>query len=646
MVRCGTRSWTLTVDTSDDRHGEGREMAAGQGPTAEIPDERARYEADLAGQTLCTRLADTAGRCAGLPAYSDRGADGVWQTMTWGQTRQRVLEVAAGYVALGVRPGDVVALMLPNRSEHVMADLGATHARAISTTVYATLAPDQVAFVAADCAASVAVLDGVEQLGRWQPVLDRLPALRKIIVLDGDACPAGEPYLSWNGFLALGRERLAADAAAIDRLWREAGPRDTLTVLYTSGTTGDPKGVVISHAMALYEAVVSGATAGLPEHNVGVSYLPFAHIADRVLSIYLPVCQASHIHFCPDPAQLTTVLREVRPNGFFGVPRVWEKIMAGIQAVLGMETDEARKAAVADAMEAGRSYVASREFGGTTSPEVAAAFERADAAVLSVMRGLLGLDRVAHAISAAAPLPIEVARFFSGLGVRILDVYGMTETTGAVTANTNDAFRLGTVGRPFPGVELELAEDGEILIRSATCTLGYLNRPQATADLLGRGGWLHTGDIGELDGDGFLKIVDRKKELIITAGGENISPSLIENHLKEHPLIGQALAFGDRRPYVVALLTLDGEVAPVWAAAHGIATTDLAALSEHPAVLAEIGQAVQDANARLARVQQVKRWRMLPAEWTAESEELTPTLKLKRRVVHGKYTDVIDTLYA
>jgi long-chain acyl-CoA synthetase len=633
------------VNTDKDQYGEVGEMTADLGQTADILTHRARLVAGIAGQTLCTRLADTAERYGDLPAYSDR-VDGSWQTLTWSRTRQRTLEVAAGFVALGVQPGEVVALMMPNRSEHVLADLGAVHAGAVPTTVYATLAPDQVAFVAANCGAAVAVLDGTDQLGRWQPVLDRLPALRKIIVLDAEACPAGEPYLTWDGFLALGRERLAADAAGIDRRWRDVTPGDTLTVLYTSGTTGNPKGVIISHAMALYEAAVSDATSGLPEHNVGISYLPFAHIADRVLSIYLPIGRASHIHFCPDPAQLTTVLREVRPNAFFGVPRVWEKIMAGIQAVLGMETDEAKKAAVAGAMEVGRAYVSSCEFGGTTSPDLAAAYEQADAAVLSVMRGLLGVERVVHALSAAAPLPVEVARFFAGLGLKILDVYGMTETTGAVTANSNDEFKLGTVGRPFPGVEVRLAEDGEILVRSPTCTSGYLNRPEATAELLDSGGWVHTGDIGELDGDGFLKIIDRKKELIITAGGENIAPSLIENHLKEHPLVGQALAYGDRRPYVVALITLDGEVAPVWAAAHGIDTTDLAALAEHPLVLEEVGKAIEDANARMARVQQVKKWRLLPAEWTAESEELTPTLKLKRRVVHGKYTDAIEALYA
>ncbi|WP_433251502.1 AMP-dependent synthetase/ligase [Actinomadura nitritigenes] len=611
-----------------------------------IQEQRDELDRAVEGQTVCTGLAATAAEHGDEPAYSDR-IDGQWRTLTWAETRTRALETAAGFAALGLEPGDVVALMMPNRSEHVLADLGAVHAGGVPTTVYATLAPDQIAYVAGHCEAKYAVLDGADQLARWQPVLDRLPHLRKIIVVDAAACPDGDDrYLGWDTFSALGRGALAADPNAIDRRWRAVAPEDTVTLLYTSGTTGDPKGVLITHSMVLHEAAMVQRSSVLPDHPSGVSYLPFAHIADRVLSYYLPVRLAAHVHFCPDPAQLTTVLAEVRPHSFFGVPRVWEKIMAGIQAVLSAEQDPAKRAAVAAALDAGRAYVSGQEFGNTLTPEVTAAFEAADAAVLTPMRALLGLDRVRQASSAAAPLPVEVARFFAGLGLKIFDAYGMTETTGAITANLADSFKLGTVGRPFDGVELTLAEDGEILVRGATCTPGYLNRPEATADLIDADGWVHTGDVGRLDEDGFLTVVDRKKELIITAGGENVAPSMIENHLKEHPLVGQALAFGDRRPYVVALITLDGEVAPVWAAAHGIETTDLAALAEHPLVLEEVGKAVEDANARLARVQQVKKWRLLPAEWTAESEELTPTLKLRRRVVHGKYAEALDALYA
>jgi long-chain acyl-CoA synthetase len=312
---------------------------------------------------------------------------------------------------------------------------------------------------------------------------------------------------------------------------------------------------------------------------------------------------------------------------------------------MAAEPDPARQAAVTAAMAAGLEYVRASQFGSTADEELTARFAAAEDAVLKPVRSLLGLGQAEIVFSAAAPLPPEVGAFFAGLGLRILDVYGMTETTGAFTANTPDQFRLGTVGRPLPGVELTLADDGEILTRGPLNTPGYLNLADQTAALIDDGGWLHTGDIGTVDEDGFLSVVDRKKELIITAGGENIAPAAVENVMVEHPLIGQALAFGDRRPYVVALLTLDGEVAPGWAAARRISAGSLAELAAHPDVLAEVTAAVAEANQRLARVQQVKSWRLLPVEWTAESGELTPTLKLKRRVVHEKYADAIDTLY-
>jgi len=324
---------------------------------------------------------------------------------------------------------------------------------------------------------------------------------------------------------------------------------------------------------------------------------------------------------------------------------VWEKIQAGIRSLMALAQDEAKRRAAAEAMATGLEYVRASQFGSAADEELTARFAAAEEALLKPVRSLLGLGQAEVVFSAAAPLPPEVGAFFAGLGLRILDVYGMTETTGAFTANTMQAFRLGTVGRALPGVELRLADDGEILTRGPLNTVGYLNLAEQTAALIDADGWLHTGDIGTLDADGFLSVVDRKKELIITAGGENVAPAAVENLLVEHPLIGQALAFGDRRPYVVALLTLDSEVAPGWAAARGISAGSLAELAAHPDVLAEVTAAVAEANRRLARVQQVKSWRLLPVEWTAESGELTPTLKLKRRVVHEKYADAIDTLY-
>ena len=612
--------------------------------TAQTLQQRAEIERAVGSRTLCDLFDHTAAEAGDTPAFSNEAGDS-WQTLTWAQAHQQVRELAAGFAALGLAPGERVALMLPNRTEHVLADLAAVHAGGLGVTIYATLAPEQIAFVAGDCDARIAVVDGAGELARWQPVLAQLPALKTIIVRDAAACPAGEPYLTWDAFASLGKERHAADPDLVSERVAAITIDDPLALLYTSGTTGNPKGVLLTHHNVAYELACAQGMGLIPDRARWVSYLPLAHIAERMFSIYLPIHTGTHVHFCPDPTQLVRVVGKVRPNGFFGVPRVWEKIRAGIEALFTLEQDQAKRAAVAKAMDTGRRYVEACQYGHTMPPGLEDEFAAVDAAVLAPIRGLLGLGEAEVVSSAAAPLPPEVAAFFSGLGMKILDIYGMTETTGAFTTNTPEAFKLGTVGRPYPGMEVRIAADGEILVRGPLTTPGYLNRPDLTADLIDADGWLHTGDIGRLDEDGFLSVVDRKKELIITAGGENIAPAAIESLLVAHPLVGQALAYGDRRKYVVALLTLDGEVAPAWAKARGIDSGSLAGLAADPVVLAEVGAAVSAANGRLARVQQVKQWRLLPVEWTAETEELTPTLKLRRRIVHAKYADVLDTLY-
>ncbi|MGP3932747.1 AMP-dependent synthetase/ligase [Nonomuraea sp. KM88] len=608
---------------------------------AEVLDVRAEIQRQIAGMTVCRQLAQAAEQHPDAPAYSDPDGDG-WRTLTYAQARERVLEIAAAFAALGLQTGDTVAFMMVNRSEHVLADLGAVHAGGAGCTIYSTFAPDQIAFVAGDVGAKYAVLGGPADLARWQPVLDRLDGLRTIIMLEG--APDGERFLAWTDFLRLGRERLAADPGHIETRWRAVTPDDVATVLYTSGTTGMPKGVPLTHTNIFYEVASTDRMASLPTEGTQISYLTYAHIAERVLSLYLPLVKASHVYFCTDLANLGGTLGQVRPMMFFGVPRVWEKMMARLSAVLATQPEE-QQAAVRAAMKAGVAYIEAGQHGHTVTREIQSAYDQADASLLSVIRGMIGFDRAVWTATGAAPLPAEVQRFYAGLGLKVIDVYGMTETTGAFTGNSPTCYRLGSVGRAEPGVEIRIAEDGEILTRSPLNTRGYLNRAEATSELVDDGGWLHTGDIGTVDDDGFYRVVDRKKELIITAGGENISPAAIENHLKEHALIGQALAYGDNRPHPVAVLTLDGEVAPGWARARGITFSSLAELAGHPEVLKEVEAAVEAANAKLAQVQQVKKWALLGVEWTAETEELTPSLKLKRRVVHQKYADVIEGLY-
>ncbi|MFC5175994.1 AMP-dependent synthetase/ligase [Nocardioides taihuensis] len=610
--------------------------------------ERARIEEQVAGKTTIDLLAATAERYADEPGYSDKNhvPEGEsWRTLTWGEVRETSLDVAAALMGAGVGTGDKVAIMATNRVEHVLADFGAVHAAATPMSIYNTLSQEQVAFIAGHAEPTVAILETADHVTRWEVALAATPTLRTVVVIEPEARRDDPRFTTWDDFVAGGAARRAADPDAVTTRSGELTPEAPATILYTSGTTGNPKGVVLSHHNVLYEAVSTLEAAGLGGPQRQISYLPFAHIAERVLGIYGPQLEGGHIHCLGDPAQLLGALGEVHPTAFFGVPRVWEKIKTGISAKLAADPNPDNVKLVEDSMKAGLAWVSAQEVGGTMTPEIEEAYRQADEAILGFLKLLLGLDQVQWAGSAAAPMPIEVARFMAGLGITVYDVYGMTETCGAVTANSPTGFKLGTVGRPTPGMELRLADDGEVLIRGPVNTSGYYRQEDASRQLIDDDGWVHSGDIGTLDDDGFFAIVDRKKELIITSAGKNIAPSNIEGYLKESPIIGHAMAVGDGRPYVVAVLTLDGEIAPLVAARMGIEYTDLADLAQKPEILAMAQAAVDAANERLSRPEQVKAFELLPVEWTAESEELTPTLKLKRRVVNAKYSDVLERLY-
>jgi long-chain acyl-CoA synthetase len=414
-------------------------------------------------------------------------------------------------------------------------------------------------------------------------------------------------------------------------------------VIYTSGTTGDPKGVMLDHANICW--TIESLRLALSYDTEGfrlVSYLPMAHIAERVVSHYSCLTLGYAITTCPDLHYLATYLRETEPELLFGVPRTYERVHSGIRAVLAADpgkTDEFERA-----LAIGLEVAAAHALGDTPAPDLARAFEEVDAATLRPVRQFLGLDALRVAVTAAAPIPVEILHFFRALGVPLSEMYGLSESSGPATWEP-ERVRLGTVGRAIPGLELRLAGDHEVIVRGGNVFRGYLEDPALTAETLDRDGWLHTGDIGEIDDDGFLRIVDRKKELIITAGGKNISPANLESALKAQPLIGQAAVIGDGQPYIVALLVLDPDVTPVWAAQRGLSASTPAEFAADPTVAQEVAREVDDVNRRFSRAEQIRRFKILGDDWLPDSEELTPTMKLKRRGILAKYSAEIADLY-
>jgi long-subunit acyl-CoA synthetase (AMP-forming) len=541
---------------------------------------------------------------------------------------REAVESFAGYLREHVKPGDRVLIMLENRVEFMVAWIAANACGASLVSMNTSAGEHDAGHIVKDSEAVLAVV-GEEHEALLQGLGH---GGMEIVVVRGSEPDGLDSFSSDSGPLAL------ADL--------EVDPEAVTNVYYTSGTTGPPKGVLLTHHNLLFESTALDRLTGLSPEGSSVSYLPLAHIAERVLSIYGPLTRRSHVWFCPDPTQAVEYVREARPTLFFGVPRVWEKVRAGIQAKLAAEESQRKRRIAERAVATGLEVVRRTQRGERVPFGLRARHAVLDRLVLAKIRHAIGLDRCGFASSAASPLAVDVAEFFAALGLPLVEVYGMTETTAVATGNRPGRVKIGTVGPALAGIEVRLADDGEVLVRGPINTPGYFRQPGATAELIDADGWLHTGDVGELDGDGYLRIVDRKKELIITSSGKNLSPANIEALLKEHPLIGQALVYGDNRPYVVALVVLDHELAPGWVARNGLGGGgDLAALAASEQVLAEVQLAVDAANQRLARVEQVKRFEVLPVEWTAESEELTPTLKLRRRIIHAKYAERIDALY-
>ena len=556
-------------------------------------------------------------------------------SLTWSELGERVEALAGGLAGLGIGKGDTVAMLLPNVPECHIIDFAAVHLGAIPFTIYNSSSPEQIAHQMDNADARV-IFTQKDFLPKVEEAKKELPGLEHVIVVDGEE---GDGTLSMADF-----EAGAPDDFDFEAAWRAVEAEDRVTLIYTSGTTGPPKGAEYAHRTVMAQLRALDAAVPLPSEDV-ISFLPMAHAGGRLTSHYMSLPYGATITACPDITQLPAYMAGVRPDSLFAPPRLWEKLQGGIGAMVEGQPDEEQKAALKQAIEDGLALVRAEEAGDEVTDEMVAAHERG-VEMLKPILAKVGLDRIKASFVGGAPSAPELSQFFRAVGCPMLEAYGLTEGSLNVF-NRIDEFKGGTAGTPLPGVELKLAEDGEILLRGDLNFVGYRKQPQQTAEALDADGWLHTGDIGELDEDGYLTVIDRKKEIIISASGKNMSPAVIESAIKgESSPIGQVVTVGDGRRYNTALLTLDPEAAPVWAKRLGIESESVAELAEDPKMLKAVEDAIEAGNQRLSRVEQIKKFKLLPDVWMPDSDELTPTLKLKRKPIAAKYSAEIEELYA
>jgi long-subunit acyl-CoA synthetase (AMP-forming) len=596
-------------------------------------EERIEFKA-LQEPTLCAAFQVTVNDHADRPALRTKGDE---FTMTWGEYGDKVRALAGGLAALGLERGDTIALLLTNRPEFHWVDTAAMHLGATPFSVYNTYSAEQIEYLVSDAKNTIVVTEQ-QYLDTVMQVKEACSSVQHVILVDGEA----------DGTLSLDDvESRAGEDFDFEAAWKAVDPDDVLTLIYTSGTTGPPKGVQITHDNELSAGRSFDQIIQFPDGARAVSYLPMAHIAERSCTHYLPIMFGFTVTCCPDAREVTKYLPEVRPSWFFSVPRIFEKLKAAMEAGIENEQDEGRKKAAKQAFAIGLKKVQLEQAGEEVPEELAQQYQQADDQIFSKIRAGLGLDQLESLNVGAAPTPREVIEFFHVIGLPLAELWGMSETCGAGTCNRPDHIKIGTVGPPAPGIEVKLADDGEVLVRGGVVMKGYRNQPEKTKETFTEDGFLMTGDIGEFDDDGFLKIVDRKKEIIINAAGKNMSPANIEAKLKtSSSLIGQAIAIGDGRPFNVALVTLDPDAAPSFAREHGLEGKSLDELAGEQAAIDAVQEGVDRANENLARVEQIKKFKILPTDWEPGGDELTPTMKLKRKPIVAKYSDEIEALYA
>jgi long-chain acyl-CoA synthetase len=549
-------------------------------------------------------------------------------TITWGALRERVDALAGGLAKLGLSRGETLALMLSNRPEFHLCDLAGMMLGAAPFSIYNTYTAEQIRYLVADADAKVLICEQ-QYLPQVLEARKELPGLAQVIVVDGEPAQVEGCNPDFD---------VEASVAQIQS-------SDVLTLIYTSGTTGPPKGVQLIHRNLLAAVEGLDVLIQFPRDGRVISWLPSAHVAERNAHHYLPIVYGLQITCCDDPRQVLSYLPEVRPSWFFAVPRIWEKLKAGLETMIAAQPQE-QGHAMQEALAASIRKVRLEQSSEPVPAALAEQVAKADVEIFSGVRTMLGLDQVEAINVGAAPTPVEVLEFFHAIGLPLAELWGMSETCGAGSVNPPSKIKIGTVGPAAPGVQLKLDTDGEVLIKSEVVMLGYRNLPEKTSEAFTEDGWLRTGDIGSFDDDGYLTIVDRKKELIISAAGKNMSPANIEATLKtSSPLIGQACCIGDARQYNTALIVLDADFAPAWAAKEGIEDTSLESLAREERVRAVVQEGVDGANTKLARVEQIKKFTIVEGDWLPGGDELTPTMKLKRKPIAEKYSSEIQAMY-
>ena len=581
--------------------------------------------------TLCEAFQRTA---AIQPDAVALRTPGDTQTLTLRELAAQVRNVAAGLSGLGVRRGDTVSLMMANRIEFYPFEIGAQHLGAASFSVYSTLPAEQLTYLFDNAGTKVAICEA--------QYVDRIRAsgarIEHLVCIDGS--PPGT--ISVDDLYAA-----APTDFDFESTWRAVQADDVATLIYTSGTTGNPKGVEMTHANLLFEAYALDAVLPSRFGDRVTSFLPTAHIADRVMGLYSLEVFGALVTVVSDPRAIAAALPDARPTVWGAVPRVWEKLKAGIEFTIASETDDVTRQALQWAMSVAAKRAAALVAGAAMPDDLAAEWAKADELVLSKLRERLGFGELRWAVSGAAPIPKETLAFFAGIGIPIAEVWGMSELSCVATVSHPREARLGSVGKLLPGLEGKVADDGEFLVRGPLVMKGYRKEPAKTAEAIDADGWLHTGDILQADAQGYLRVVDRKKELIINAAGKNMSLANIENSiLAACPMVGVMITIGDGRPYNTALLVFDADSVGPYAAQRGLSDASPAALAADPEVIAQIAAGVAVGNAKLSRVEQIKRFRVLPTLWEPGGDEITLTMKLKRKPIMTKYAEEIEQLYA